>query len=560
MKLIQKHRSLACRSPTPQQLIGRKQKQLLENLLEKPEADAVHALASILKDFRGDFVQIIEVGNESMFRGRYHVASFIYSTWAQKDPRNADAWSNFGASLIRLRRIEEARDVLNYGIELDPNNANLHINLAGVLQELGEFQEALKISLDAVRLDPRSALAFNNLSSALADLGMVEQALHACETALMLDADNEYARINRVKLEMRLGRSHGSLEQMEALLAEEESRGGLQADLLRYHLAFEYLARGRIEQGFQCYESGLSPYIPHGMARMPARQFAVPRWDGRPLSADQTLLVWREQGIGDEILFSTCLHELEALPCKVIIETDSRFVPIYQRSYPAFKVRAQAFLPHERNTPVFHDYDFQLPIGSLPHLFRHDLQSFERGLQRSLQPNPVLVQKYTERLRPFQGQRLVGICWRSGMTNVMRNSSYTHLGDWRDILTLPGHQFVMLQYGECEAEVTEVERALGVRIVRWDDLNLKNDLDDVFALMSCLDIVISVPTAVFPMAAALGIPALQLNARHWANFGQPVTYPWFRNARITDWNGHDPMAGELNKVPALMDEMLGDRH
>lgn len=555
---MQKNRSFPHRPPVPRQDISRKQ-QLLQALLEGPEEQALDKLNQLLKDFQGDFVKVIELGNASMYRGRYLIASVIYSNWAQKDPRNADAWSNLGAALIRQRRIEEAKEVLMYGAELDPDNANICINLAGVLQELGEFQEALKVSLDAVRLNPRSALAFNNLSSALADLGMHEQALHACETALMLEPENEYARINRVKLEMRLGRGKHSLEQMETLLAEEESRGGLQTDLLRYHLAFEYLARGRIDEGFRFYESGLSPYIPHGMARQPARQFAVPRWDGQALSAGQTLLIWREQGIGDEIMFSTCLHELEDLPCKVILETDARFVSIYQRSFPKFSVRAQAYLPHERFAPVFNDYDFHLPVGSLPHLFRKDLTSFARGRQRCLLPAPALVQKYRERLDAFRGQRLVGICWRSGMTSVTRNSGYTHLIDWKDILTLPGHQFVNLQYGDCEAELAEAERAHGVRILRWSDLNLKDDLDDVFALMSCLDIVVSVSTAVFPMAASLGMPALQLNARHWANFGQPADYPWFRQARITDWNGRDPIASDLNKVPALMDHMLAAR-
>jgi len=553
---MQKNRSFSPRAAVPHAAASRKQQQALRHLLDVPEADAIDQLDKLMKDYPGDFLQIVELGNASMHKGRFLVAGFVYSAWAQKDPKNADAWSNLGAALIRQRRVKEAREVLMYGAELDPNNANIFINLAGVLQELGEFQEALKVSLDAVRLDPRSALAFNNLSSSLADLGMVNEALHACETALMLEPDNEYARINRVKLKMRQGLGKFALKELENLLAEEVSRGGLHADLLRYHLSFEYLTRGRIEEGFEYYESGLSKRIPFGMARQPARQFAVPRWDGSPLTADQTLMVWREQGIGDEIMFGTCLHELEAMPCKVILETDPRFVDIYQRSFPKFLVRPQAFLPDHDFVPAFNDYDCHLPIGSLPYLYRKDLASFARGRRPYLVPDRELLLKFHERLAPYARQRLVGICWRSGKMNATRNAAYTHLSDWKDVLTLPGYQFVNLQYGECEEEVAEAERAFGVRILRWDDVNLKDDLDAVFALMSCLNIVVSAATAVFPMAAAVGTPALQLGSRQWANFSMPFMYPWFRHARITGWNRREHIANELKKVPDLMNRML----
>lgn len=532
-----------------------KRRALSQDFMSIPEDEALIKLQPLLNSQGTNFEQLIELGNHCMRVGRYQVACSIYATWTQKAPENSDAWSNLGASLVRLRKAKEAKVVLLHGAALDPENANIPINLSGVLQELGEFEEALKVSLDAVRLNPRSALAFNNLSSALADLGMTQEARHACDTALMLEPENEYARINRIKLYLKQEGSDEGMAQMEALLAEEESRGGLHADLLRYHLSFEYLARGRVKEGFRFYECGLSPHIPQGMARNPARKFAVPRWDGGLLSKDKTLLVWREQGIGDEILFGTCLKELENLQCRVILETDARLVDIYQRSFPRFIVRAQAYLPHENFAPIFNDYDFHLPIGSLPALYRDSLHSFERCRQPFLKPDPARTQKFRERLAPYEGKRLIGICWRSGIVGITRNSGYSHLVDWTSLLSNPDYQFVNLQYGDCEAEIAELERELGVTLLRWPDLNLKDDLSDVFALISCLDMVVSAATAVFPMAGAVGTPALQLNRPHWVNFGSPTDYPWFLHARITGWDGLTPIAMELRKVPEIIEDM-----
>ena len=89
--------------------------------------------------------------------------------------------------------------------------------------------------------------------------------------------------------------------------------------------------------------------------------------------------------------------------------------------------------------------------------------------------------------------------------------------------------FVNLQYGDCEAELVEVELLYGITILRWSDLNLKNDIDDVFALIDCLDLVVTAGTAVNPMTGALGKACLLLQSSwNWTNLGTD-SYPWFSN-------------------------------
>jgi ADP-heptose:LPS heptosyltransferase len=87
--------------------------------------------------------------------------------------------------------------------------------------------------------------------------------------------------------------------------------------------------------------------------------------------------------------------------------------------------------------------------------------------------------------------------------------------------------FVNLQYGECEEEIQQIERELGIRILRWPALDLMNDFSGVAALIKNLDLVISISSAVVPLAGAVGVPTLCMTYQNWVLLGEKNTYPWF---------------------------------
>ena len=146
----------------------------------------------------------------------------------------------------------------------------------------------------------------------------------------------------------------------------------------------------------------------------------------------------------------------------------------------------------------------------------------------------------------------MGVCWRSGLLDPLRNRHYTSLTDWEEILKLDDCVFINLQYGDCEAEIKEVEASFGINIIRWNDIDLKNDLDKVFALISCLDAVVSAPTAVSTLSGSLGIPTMLVSkCIPWDALGVPTgSYPWYKNTVIS----HDP-AGKFasNALPSVPD-------
>tara|TARA_B110000503_G_scaffold109037_1_gene163065 strand:+ start:133 stop:705 length:573 start_codon:yes stop_codon:yes gene_type:complete len=179
-------------------------------------------------------------------------------------------------------------------------------------------------------------------------------------------------------------------------------------------------------------------------------------------------------------------------------------------------------------------------------IFRNHLDDFKK-YRPYIKPNPELVMDFSERLKPYAGKKLVGICWRSGNVNATRIKHYMMLGDFSEILQNPDYVVVNLQYGDCEEEVLRVEQALGVQVVRWADVDLKDDQEAVAALMSQLDVVIAPQSAVEKMAIAVGVPVIIFGLKLWSSLGQEH-YPWSSNAELISPDTGQPITTVLPRI------------
>ena len=246
-------------------------------------------------------------------------ASRVYARLLENEPKQPVVLSNLGGALLRQGLLDEAKAVLDYAIELDPKNIYARINLGGVLQGKELHKEALENALEAVTIDPSHSLAFNNLGSALSDLSMYHEARHAFETAAMLDLDGIDTLMNLADIESKLGDVDAAIKIYDKVLSMLAPHENGRRDLVKFYACFQYQELGRLQEYWDGYECGFNPMIPKGAARSPNRLFKVPKWDGSKVS-NKKLLVWREQGVGDEILYSSILPELESLGMEVIFE------------------------------------------------------------------------------------------------------------------------------------------------------------------------------------------------------------------------------------------------
>ena len=151
----------------------------------------------------------------------------------------------------------------------------------------------------------------------------------------------------------------------------------------------------------------------------------------------------------------------------------------------------------------------------------------------------------------------VGIAWRSGLMTAERVGAYSALQDWAPVFALPGVVFVNLQYGDCAAELEDARTRFGVAIHTWPDLNLKDDLDDLAALMSGLDLVITPASSVGEMAGGLGVPVWRFGpAGDWTALGTGVR-PWFPTMSLIVAPPGAPASGALPLIARRLRRLSG---
>ncbi|CAO3451417.1 hypothetical protein [Azospirillum argentinense] len=494
------------------------------------------------------------LGNAFQAQALPGLAALAFTTAVELEPGYAKAWYNLGHALRAQNRLDDALRAFARATVLAPAMVEAHSNLSDALSAAGRLDEALAEARAALRLRPDDPKAHHNLGGILQRKGAYESAEIAYREALKRAPDNPMTLNGLGGVLLKLGRPAQAEQCFRSVLGRNphavEAIHNL-GDALRAqgqftkaeacyeealahdpdlasasdNLAVIALLHGRLERGWEGYERRFAA----GRVQ-PDRRIAAPRWRGEGLRR-RRLLVWREQGIGDEILFASCYGDVIAWGGgPVTIETDPRLVSLFARSFPRATVRAETRDAEGRETVVPPDADLQVPAGSLPGLLRGALDSFDQ-FAPWLKPDPARTAQWRDRLDRLGPGLKIGVAWRSHLASAEHKGAYTTLDQWGPLLALPGVVLINLQYGDCAAEIAAAEKRFGVTIHRWDDLDLKDDVEGAAALTANLDLVIAPATAAGELAGALGVPVWRFGHRDWTQLGTGVR-PWFPSMRL----------------------------
>lgn len=407
---------------------------------------------------------------------------------AELAPEDKDLWLAYGNALNRTGRKQEAVDALSRAIEIDPEFAAAYSNLGNILADEAMFEEALAAHLRAVALRPDLAEAYNNLGSAYQNACMPAEAVHAYEKALLIESSQ---------------------------------------DATLWNLALCLLSIGRVEEGWDIYGFGFA-----SGQRMPYRPFPNLLWQGEDLTG-KTIMVWREQGVGDELRFSTCIPDLIAEAGHVIIETDPRLVGLYQRTWPEATVRAETGKATGLgNYPAEEiDFDWTAPLGIVASLRRRKPESFPK-VPRPLKADPERRRAAREWLDSLGAGPRIGLTWRSGIRTTIRNVFATSPADWAPLAKINGAKLINLQFGEPGEEIRRAAEEHGLVIHEMPGLDTHRDLEGTAALTAELDFMAGLWNAASEMAGALGVPGLiYMPANHSMQLGTG-RLPWHPSLRI----------------------------
>ncbi len=470
------------------------------------------------------------LGNCLQLQGHFAEAETLCREAIHLAPDHAPAWNNLGNTLQSLDRPLEAQAAFRAAITHDPDMAFAHSNLGNALRDAGLLQEASLHDRRAVALRPDLGGTWLNLGNTLQAAGNLLEAESCFQRAL--DLGIEVAALSVGKILYEQGRPGAAVECMSEWVQRRPDDPEM-----RWNLAMPLLALGDLTEGWEAYEAGR--HLPKQQGRRQDFHHFT-EWDGSSL-VGQTILVYAEQGLGDEILFASCLPDLLEQVGHCIVECDRRLAPLYRRSFPNATI---AGIERDRQEWVkglveVDAVDREVPIGSLPRFLRRKLSDFP-DRTAYLVADPARVTVWRKRL---EGPEIkVGITWRSRLGNALRSRHYSRLEDWGGVFAVSGVRFVNLQYDDCAEELAAVRASLGIDILSFPEVDLMNDLEEAAALSASLDLVIAAGNAAGEIAAALGIPVWRLEAfgRHWTSLGTE-TFPWhprvqiFRQPQLGNW-------------------------
>jgi len=384
----------------------------------------------------------------------------------------------------RLRRYDDAKDLCVEVLSHHPHHGAAQAALGFLLlkREL-KPEEALGCFERAVANGYREASLWSNRGIALQDLGRLDEALASYDEALALAPDHRLAR---------------------------------------FHRSLARLMKGEFAEAWDDYELRL---VSSDRQSPPC---GLPVWNGEPTR--DALLVCGEQGIGDEIMFASCLPDLLRSCPSVVLACTEKLQGIFRRSFPQVRVIAlNAVAKIVADTTVVPKQ--WVAIGSLPGRFRRTLTDFPRH-EGYLQADPRLVSEYRDRLGALGPEIKVGLCWRGGTEGTRRMLRSIDLATLKPLLDLPGTRIVNLQHDSRNGDSELVPFVASGAIVHWQDA--LDDYERTAALVASLDIVVSVCTAAIHLSGALGRPTVVMApfSPEWRYGISGAAMPWYPAVHI----------------------------
>ncbi|MCL2648911.1 MAG: tetratricopeptide repeat protein [Phycisphaerales bacterium] len=390
-------------------------------------------------------------------------------------PNDAGVLCELGNALVRARRPAEGAVILRRAIRLAEEQGRLYSNLGLALGDLGRFDEARDAFLEAIVREPDWAPAHNNLAQLYIMMGRHEDAVTCADVALAIEPSYAPARKNR---------------------------------------ALAYLAMGDFADGWIDYDwCALGHQEP---------SYPQPSWRGEPL-AGKHLLLTAHQGLGDALQFIRYAAMLRRSAGRITLEIPLPLAEVVRSCDGIDEVIIQGQpLPQA---------DLCVPLMALPRLFHTRLETIPAQTPY-LRANPQRIARWRDYLNraTAPGERLVGIAWQGNPHHQWDQFRSARLRDFEPLVTIPGVRLVSLQRGPGIEQIPAFQEAVGNAILVPTDgeQSAPADLAETAAMMTLLDLIITVDTATAHLAGALARPT-------WLALSQACDWRWLTNRSDSPW-------------------------
>lgn len=447
--------------------------------------------------------------------GQLPEARAAYQQLLKLLPDQADALHMLGVTEFQEKNYEVAVSLISKAKDARPDNFLMHFNLGNALRSTGRLSEAGKAFSTALTLRPGHLEAMKNLGNTYKEQNMMVEAI--CCYDQILNSNPTHAHT-------------------------------------LYNKGLALLTQGNLSEGWHFYENRLqcdtsdSKHLGHAFPRF------APDWDGQAL--DKPLLILPEQGLGDQIFYGAMLSDLQKNGVESFVCLDGRLQRLFGRSFS----NLDFILPTDLNSldPQQALFGAQIQIASLGGLFRNDLTDLLNIRSPYLKADDESVAAFRQEYK-CESRLLCGLSWASTHAETSAIKS-VKLDQLQPLLEVQDVDFINLQYGDTLTERRRSKDRTGIEIIQAEGLDIKNDIDNLAALISACDVVITVSNSTAHLAAALGRPTLVLLAHHtplWYWHLDTAKTPWYPSVTLLrqqiagDWT--TPIASAVSQLHTLME-------
>lgn len=407
-----------------------------------------------------------------------------------------------GISLLQVGKTREALFQFRKALDIEPDFSDAALALAHCLHMLREYQEALAVYDRLLTIEPSLAAAWNNQGTTLLEMCRYEEARASFTRTLELDPALHDARVALATCCQALGLLDQAMSACDTVLAAvpEHAEAHWNKSLL-------LLLNGDYRQGWREYEWRWQKRN----FTSPLKRFTQPRWDGEGV-AGKTVLVHAEQGFGDTLQFCRYLPLVVQRGARVVFECHPPLVGLMECLAENLDVVALGQpLPH---------FDLHLPLLSLPLMFGTTLETIPADIPY-LAPPAALLSSWRG-LLPDESRLKVGLCWAGkSYPDPGRSCPVELLAPLAEINDVSWFSLQMGWRGSLPIRLNDLTEHI-------------RDFGDTAALISRLDVVITIDTAVAHLAGALGKPTWLLlpSAPDWRWMRERNDSPWYPSMRL----------------------------
>ena len=410
-------------------------------------------------------------------KGKLDESIEAYKKAISLKPDYAEAYSNLGVTLKDQEKFDDAIEAYKKAISLKPDYAEAYDNMGVALKNQGKLKEAIEVYKKAILLKPGHIKSYYNMGNALREQLKLDEAIEYYKKSISLDP-------NYIDAYNNMGLTLYFQDKLEEAIQAYNKAISINPENPDAHknLSYVLLKSHKLKEGLD--EMEWRWKTPKFLSRQ--RHFLQSKWDGKESLKDKRILIWCEQGVGDTLNWSSLLPLITRQAKHCILECQEKLIPLLTRSFPDVEIKlADRSRDKERD-----DFDIHLPMGSL---HRHFIQEFVQITNGNsfLIPDPERVKYWKERLNSIGKGPYIGISWKSSVMSPERLPNYSSISEWSKILLTPDVTFINLQSKDFADDLAKVRDELGVTVHNFEDLDQFNNIDDVAALCTAIDMVVS---------------------------------------------------------------------